>query len=824
VPRAWSSAAAAAGHGPRLSSAPAPTLPRGRRAVRTTVSPHSTGVPESGWTRDRFRHTGWVAGAVLLVVVGCTASLGVAHALSQSNGERSRQAFVSASGQIAATLSSAIQREQELALGAGAFIVGNPQATQVEFLQWTAATRAFDQYPELLDLAEVTVVTAAQLPAFTAHEEADPSGPLSSDGAFIPSPPGNRPFYCFATVAQSRGQPDGYPAGIDYCRGELGPALLQTRDTGRSAYLPFGTGAGAELAVGTAIYRGGVTPSTVAARRAALIGWTGAQIRPSVVMDAALEGHPGMALDFRYGQGATAVTLRSGTPAAGAQSTTVDLHNGWQVKVFGSVNGGQVFADPLAVSVLLAGLILSLLLGALFFVLGTGRARAVALVRERTEQLRFLAFHDPLTGLANRALILDRAGQMLARSRREGTQVAALFVDLDNFKDINDTLGHEAGDRLLEAVGSRLSGALRAGDSVGRLGGDEFVVMVDAPSLSSGVAVVADRILALFDTPFDITGNAAGYTVSASIGIAEGDGGSADELLRQADLALYRAKEGGKQRALLFTSTMQEAVEEARTLERDLRVALQDGQFFLQYQPIFDLTSGVIRGVEALLRWRHPVRGVIQPDAFIPVLEANGLIVPVGKWVLDTACDQGARWLEQGHRIDLSVNLSGRQLEQAQIVDDVRSALETSGLSPDVLVLELTETSLMHDVETVVGRLELLKSLGLRLAIDDFGMGYSSISYLQQFPVDILKIDQSFVSRITDAPASAALVHTVVQLAKALGLVTVAEGIETEEQRTLLHSERVDYGQGYLVSRPVDAPAVGRLLDASAVPGAFTLA
>jgi EAL domain-containing protein (putative c-di-GMP-specific phosphodiesterase class I) len=218
------------------------------------------------------------------------------------------------------------------------------------------------------------------------------------------------------------------------------------------------------------------------------------------------------------------------------------------------------------------------------------------------------------------------------------------------------------------------------------------------------------------------------------------------------------------------------------------------------------------------------VRGVIQPDAFIPVLEANGLIVPVGKWVLDTACDQGARWLEQGHRIDLSVNLSGRQLEQAQIVDDVRSALETSGLSPDVLVLELTETSLMHDVETVVGRLELLKSLGLRLAIDDFGMGYSSISYLQQFPVDILKIDQSFVSRITDAPASAALVHTVVQLAKALGLVTVAEGIETEEQRTLLHSERVDYGQGYLVSRPVDAPAVGRLLDASAVPGAFTLA
>jgi diguanylate cyclase (GGDEF)-like protein len=468
--------------------------------------------------------------------------------------------------------------------------------------------------------------------------------------------------------------------------------------------------------------------------------------------------------------------------------------------------------------------VLSLLLGALVFVLGTGRARAVALVRERTRQLRFQAFHDPLTGLANRSLILDRAEQMLARSRRERTQVAVLFLDLDNFKVINDTLGHEAGDQLLEAVGSRLQGALRAGDTVGRLGGDEFVVLVDGPSLASGVGVVAHRMLALFDTPFDIAASEVPYPVTVSIGIAEDDGGSADDLLRDADVALYRAKEAGKERALLFNSSMQEAVEERRRLERDLHTALHDDQFFLQYQPIVDLTSGAISGVEALLRWRHPDRGVVQPDAFIPVLEANGLIVPVGKWVLETACRQGARWLEQGHRIDLSVNLSGRQVEREQLVDDVRGALDASGLDPAVLVLELTETSLMHEVETIVARLDLLKALGLRVAIDDFGMGYSSISYLQQFPVDILKIDQSFVSRIAESPASAALVHTLVQLAKVLGLVTVAEGIETEEQLTSLRAEMVDYGQGYLMSRPVDVPAIDRLLATSTLSDALTRA
>lgn len=788
------------------------------------MSPRGGDRPEPRWTGDGFGRKVWVVGAVLVVLVGCSVTAVAAHSLGESDGQKSHQAFVSTSAQIASVLEVALHHEQDLALGAGAFVVGHPHATQAEFLQWISAIHAFDQYPELVDIAEVTLVTAAQLPQFAAQEEADPSGPLSADGTFQPLPAGHRPYYCFATVSQYRRSATDYPAGIDFCQTALASDLLMTRDSGRSGYLPFGSGPTATLAVGTAIYRGGIDPSTVAARRAELIGWTGTQIRPSVLLDAALDGHPGMALAFRYGGGAHAVTLRAGTPSAGAQSTTIDLHNGWRVQVFGTVTAGGLLANGNSLALLLAGVVLSLLLGALVFVLGTGRAHAMAVVRERTEQLQFQAFHDPLTGLANRALILDRAGQMLARSRREESQVAALFLDLDNFKDINDSLGHGAGDRLLEAVGSRLEGALRAGDSVGRLGGDEFVVLVDGPSLASGVEVVAHRMLALFDEPFDIRGSDVAYPITVSIGIAEGDGGSADDLLRDADVALYRAKAAGKQRALVFTSAMQEAVEVHRSLERDLRVALRDDQFFLQYQPIVDLTSGAISGVEALVRWRHPQRGVVQPDGFIPVLEANGMIVPVGKWVLETACRQGALWLAGGHRLELSVNLSGRQVEREQIVDDVRGALLRSGLDPALLILELTETSLMHDVETIVGRLDLLKSLGLRVAIDDFGMGYSSISYLQQFPVDILKIDQSFVSGIADTPASAALVHTLVQLAKVLGLVTVAEGIETEQQRSLLRAEEVDYGQGFLLSRPVDAAGVDRLLDASTAAGAFTRA
>ncbi|MGO8871818.1 MAG: putative bifunctional diguanylate cyclase/phosphodiesterase, partial [Acidimicrobiales bacterium] len=582
----------------------------------------------------------------------------------------------------------------------------------------------------------------------------------------------------------------------------------------QGAYVPYAAGGRPALVVGTPIYRDGIIPTTVQGRRDTFIGWTGTQILPNMVLTTALKGHPMTAVALRYESGSSKVTFKAGSTPAGAQSTAIDLQNGWHLQTFSAVNGGGFLSNGYALLFSMGGIALSLLFGALVYVLGTGRSRALSLVEERTDELRHQAFHDPLTGLPNRALILDRIAQMLARSRRDDIPVAALFLDIDDFKDINDTLGHNAGDELLVAVGSRLAGALRGGDSLGRLGGDEFVVLVEGASLASGGELVAERILEELKAPFEIAGSDVPLVVTASIGIAQGSRPAPEDLLRDADIALYQAKAAGKQCAVVFSPSMKETVDDHRHLETDLHSALENGEFFLLYQPTVDVSSGSVEGVEALLRWRHPERGIVPPDEFIPALESSGQIVPVGLWVLRSACRQGAAWHHQGHRLMIAVNISARQLERYKIVDDVHAALSESGMDPGMLTLEVTETALMRDVGENVARLELLKAIGVRLAIDDFGTGYSSIAYLQQFPIDALKIDQSFVTTMSESTESAALVHTLVQLGKVLGLKTIAEGIETDDQRMRLSAEQVDLGQGNLFARPLEVEAVDRLLKA----------
>jgi diguanylate cyclase (GGDEF)-like protein/PAS domain S-box-containing protein len=446
-------------------------------------------------------------------------------------------------------------------------------------------------------------------------------------------------------------------------------------------------------------------------------------------------------------------------------------------------------------------------------IVGTfGISRDLTAQIEAENALAHQALHDGLTGLPNRALILDRIEQMLARARRSRTRCTAMFLDLDNFKDINDTLGHHAGDELLVAVADRLSNALRPSDTVGRLGGDEFVVLVEGESMNAGPELIADRILDVLRTPFEIAASPAPILVSASIGIAECTGQSADQLLREADIALYQAKDAGKRCAIVFAPTMQASAQIHRKLAADLESALAEDQFFLLYQPTVDLQTGDFTGVEALLRWEHPEEGTIQPDDFIPELEASGLIVPVGSWVLESACRQGAAWLAAGHRFSLSVNVSAKQIIQDRILSDVEHALSVSGFDPTLLVLELTETSLMHDVQETVARLGLLRGIGVRIAVDDFGTGYSSLAYLRQFPIDILKIDRSFVSGIADSNEAAALLHTLAELGRALNLETIAEGVEHDQQRLRLQNENVHTGQGFLFSRPIEATAIDRLL------------
>jgi diguanylate cyclase (GGDEF)-like protein len=429
-------------------------------------------------------------------------------------------------------------------------------------------------------------------------------------------------------------------------------------------------------------------------------------------------------------------------------------------------------------------------------------------------RLSHQSLHDALTELPNRALVIDRAEQMLFRARRSRTPVAALYVDIDGFKHINDSFGHAAGDELLQAVSRRLLGIVREAETVGRLGGDEFVVLLEGSTLDAGPELVAERICEVLAQPLALA-STKGRTLSvtASIGVALGQRNSADELFRDADFALYEAKRAGKNRWQVFESRMHTAAQDRLELEMDMREALGCGQFFLLFQPTFNLQSETMTGIEALIRWRHPVRGVLAPDAFIPIAEETGMIVPIGRWVLRTACRQAASWRRDEHPLTMSINVSARQLDDKDMVRDVAEALETTGLDPATVTLEITETTLMRDAEAAASKLRTLKALGVRIAIDDFGTGYSSLAYLRQFPVDALKIDRSFISGSPASGDSKALIHTLVQLGKGLGLETLGEGIEEQSQLRQLQDEQCDSGQGFLFARPLEADAITALLD-----------
>jgi diguanylate cyclase (GGDEF)-like protein len=390
--------------------------------------------------------------------------------------------------------------------------------------------------------------------------------------------------------------------------------------------------------------------------------------------------------------------------------------------------------------------------------------------------------------------------------------IAALFIDLDGFKGVNDSLGHHVGDRLLQCVAGRLTGAVREADTIGRLGGDEFVVLLDDTLGRGAPALVAERILHVLRQPFELDDVDIPLRITASVGIAIAPSDTASELLSSADVALYAAKAAGKDCYETFRPGMQTAARRRYELELDLRGALDAGEYRLMYQPIYGLADLTPIGFEALLRWEHPVHGMLPPNEFIPLLESSGQIVEVGRWVLHEACRQVAAWRRTAPQLTMSVNVSARQLDRETIIDDVRDALMLADLEPAALTIEITETALMTNVEATARRLQALKRLGVSIAIDDFGTGYSSLAYLQQFPVDYLKIDRAFTSAIASSPEGDALIHTLVQLGKILGLKTLAEGVETGKQVTHLRGEQMDAVQGFLLSRPLTAASVERNL------------
>jgi diguanylate cyclase (GGDEF)-like protein/PAS domain S-box-containing protein len=446
----------------------------------------------------------------------------------------------------------------------------------------------------------------------------------------------------------------------------------------------------------------------------------------------------------------------------------------------------------------------------------------VAIVRDVSERVRLQqalehqAFHDDLTGLANRALLRDRLDHALARSRRVASTVAVMFADLDGFKMINDTLGHETGDLLLVEVAQRIRLGVRDGDTAARLGGDEFAILLDESSPDDAEAT-ALRILDLLREPFAVEGRQ--IFVRASIGVADNhdDALDADELLCRADIAMYAAKARGRDRFDIFEPHMQAELSARHELHSDLRQALQAGELVLHYQPLIDLNTGAIESFEALLRWNHPTRGLVAPDDFIPIAEETGLIVSIGRHVLREACRQLVEWRltrPPGDTLSIGVNVSPQQLHDASFLNDVRDALHDTALAPEYLVLELTESTLLSDTTLVQQRLRALKALGVRLAIDDFGTGYSSLAYLRTFPVDFLKIDRTFVNEVTREPDQGRImVRSIVGLGHNLSLTVVAEGIEDAHQLDELRAAGCNIGQGYLFARPVPPEEVPELLE-----------
>jgi diguanylate cyclase (GGDEF)-like protein len=446
------------------------------------------------------------------------------------------------------------------------------------------------------------------------------------------------------------------------------------------------------------------------------------------------------------------------------------------------------------------------------------RQRATDALRAEVEQtLAERALRDELTGLPNRPLLLDRIAQALVRCAARGSSVGVLCLDLDQFKAINDQFGREIGNDLLKAVANRLEGVARPGDTLARIAGDEFALLWEDLGNGSDAVTLAEEVQALFQEPLDIGAERLVVSFSAGVAVAaaaeSGDEGHAEMLLREADAAMYRAKKGGRNRFEVFDEAMLAATARRHTKERDLRHAIDTGELSVHYQPIVTLATGALAGVEALVRWEHPERGLLPPSTFVPLAEEAGLIGDLGRWVLAAACQQAATW-EAARRgeFTLSVNVSAYQFQEEDWADEVAAALVTAGLEPRRLVIEITETVLAQDMDTARRRLEQLRALGVRVAIDDFGTGYSSLGYLRHLPVDILKIDKSFIDGVTLGPHESALARAVVKLTKTLGLTAVAEGIEHEAQLVRLRRLGCQYGQGFYLGRPEPAETIDDLL------------
>jgi diguanylate cyclase (GGDEF)-like protein len=799
--------------------APPPVLPQDAGAEPEPAGPPSQRIGMLG----RVQHaagggkTLWAAVAMLCVAAGVVGSILGARAVARTDANNARQQFPRTSAELGSTLKLAIQHEEDLIISASTFFAGNPKASSGEFAAWVKWAQALRRYPELDKLGLVALVRASELPAFEARTTGRTAKPLRSrtplpgGGAPRAVPAGTRPFSCLAAVELTRSPIRRTRAGLDYCA--QAPPLLSSRDSGGSIYTPVPVGGSQALAVEAPVYRGNLLPATVASRTGAFVGWLREVLVPGVALQQVLRDHPEYALRMRYKNSSSNVVFESGSPQSNAQSGTVDLRNGWTVRTFGPpAPAASVFTNGGALALLIVGSLLSVLFGVLVFLLGTGRAWTLVPEARKPPPSDL---HDPLTGLANRALTLDRAEQMVARTgRQSGMLAGALFIDIDWFNDVNDKLGRLAGDQLLKIFAQRLLGVVRAGDTVGRFGGDEFVVLVESAARGVRLDSLAGRMIESLHRPVELDDFGPRFFSTASIGVAFGRYATPNDLLRDAQVALTAAKTAGKDRYTLFNANMRTIIESRAVLEDELNTALQEKQFFLLYEPVYDLTTRKVMGLEALIRWVHPKQGVLPPADFLPLAEESGQIVPIGRWALEEACAQAAAWNVAGNRVGISVMVSANQLNRDGFITDVRRALQQSGIEPSLLTLEIAETTVMRDLTATAQRLEEIRRLGVRIAIDDFGgSGYARHSDLQRMPLDVLKVDRGSLAASEDEDYRSWLLEAILVFGRDLSLTVVATGIDTDEQLATLQAMGCTLAQGSLLGKPAPADAVGGLFD-----------
>jgi diguanylate cyclase (GGDEF)-like protein len=783
-----------------------------------------------GAAKQRSRSRAALIGALILALgVGLSAFLAIEWRDSARDANRKAFQFTAAdlSGALAAKLNTNVGLTRTLRARAAM----GTQDDEARFLQWYDELQRGSPSPPDVAATLIELVRPAGLPAFLRRVEADPAFRARLGSTFRVIPSGTRSVYCLTRAIVGRAAtPSLFPGLVDYCAPlvpGVGPSpyrdLVRTAtDTGSFIVAPLSVSGGRSLvAIGAAVYRRGASIATLSGRRAATTAFIGTTFDSTGLIRSLLAGRRSLtlALYHRNIGGPLQLIGRAGANTGGRSPGYMDrrdLGEGWLLETTG-IAAGAISSKDRGLTALGLGLLVTTLVFLLYRVLAGSRRRAWSLVGERTGELEYSSLHDPLTDLPNRSLVLDRAEQLLARARRMDVPVTALFMDIDGFKHINDRYGHRTGDEVLRQVGGRLKSVLRDNDTVGRLGGDEFVMLVDSVGLDAAPELVAERILEVLRQPIDLPGSQSPLSLTASIGIATGLPASAEDLMRDADLALYKAKAVGKNGYANFDSAMHTAAQDRIHLEMDLADALDADQFFLVYQPMLDLDDERVVGVEALLRWRHPTSGVIAPDVFIPIAEDNGSIVAIGRWVLEQACQQAAAWRRKGISLNMSVNVSGRQLERREFVEEVRLALRDSGLDSAALTLEITETVLMGKPDATAKLLAELKVLGVRIAVDDFGTGYSSLAYLRQFPVDSLKIDRTFITGLGLSSEAHALTHTLIQLGKALGLQTLAEGVEQHNQVRELQREGCNLAQGFLFARPLAPAALERYLERNAV-------